>query len=99
MTTRHKFTLRALAENDLADIYHFSVMHWGEQRTEDYIRSLNTAFERIASQPDIGFDYNFVRPQLRGYRVISHIVFYKAFDTHVAILRILHKSMDFQRHF
>jgi len=80
------FRLRPEAEHDLEKIYEYSVQEFGPERTERYIRDLNDAFSKLANEPSLGRNYDFVRPKLLAFNVVSHVVFFKPsqkiLDTH-----------------
>jgi toxin ParE1/3/4 len=90
--------LRPKAYKDIEQIYHYSVTRWGEARAELYISDLNDTFEVLAETPSIERDCGFIRPNLFSCSVVSHVVFYKATVTGIAVIRVLHKSMDHMRH-
>jgi len=71
------FKLRPKAESDLVDIYHYSLNEWGSARTDSYLRDLSNAFQQLADNHALGRDYSHVRPDLRAYSVLSHVIFYK----------------------
>ncbi|GAA0422162.1 type II toxin-antitoxin system RelE/ParE family toxin [Cocleimonas flava] len=91
--------LRPLAEKDLEAIYDYSYQEFGEKRAVEYIHNLNKAFIKIADNPNLGSQCNYVKSGLLSFHVISHIVFFRATKTQISIIRVLHKSMDYPRHF
>ena len=92
------FRIKPQAEKDLENIYDYSYQEFGSARADQYIRDLNTAFHKLADNPNLGSDYKHVRPELRAYSVVSHVVFFKPSVYGAIILRVLHKSMDYERH-
>ena len=90
--------LRPKAEEDLEGIYLYSQKEWGISRAVTYIRDINAAFEVLANNAALGRNYNDVRPNLRAYNVASHVVLYKPINRGIAVIRVLHKSMDSKRH-
>jgi toxin ParE1/3/4 len=90
--------LRPKAESDLAGIYLYSVKEWGSAQAESYFQSIDDAFHLITQNPMLGRDYGVVRPNLRAYDISSHVIFYKRIKQGIAIIRILHHSMDVRRH-
>lgn len=83
---------------DLENIYTYSVKEFGQSRAEEYIRSLEASFENLLKSPEVGRKCDYIRSKLRAYNVGSHIVFFKEISFGIVIIRILHKSMDFNRH-
>ena len=92
------FKLRPKAAKDLEDIYFYSVEKWGIPRADTYIKDINNAFNQLIENSGLGRDYGDVRPNLLAYFVGSHIIFYKFVGRDIAVVRVLHQSMDFKRH-
>ncbi|WP_339899131.1 type II toxin-antitoxin system RelE/ParE family toxin [uncultured Gilvimarinus sp.] len=89
------FQLSIQAKNDLKTIAVYTQHKWGKAQRRIYLRQFDDAFHSIAETPAIGITCDFVRPGYRKFPVTSHIVFYrKVSDTHIEIVRILHKRMD-----
>ncbi|HSC76179.1 MAG TPA: type II toxin-antitoxin system RelE/ParE family toxin [Pseudomonadales bacterium] len=93
------FKLRPKAEEDLENIYQYSIEHWGNTRADEYIREISTAFLTLAENPLLGRDCSDIRPEFRAFTVASHVVFYKPSNSGVAVVRVLHQSMDCQKYF
>jgi len=52
MTTRN--TLRQLAQNDLEEIWLYSLQEWGIDQADKYIRALVSRFAWLSENPNIG---------------------------------------------
>ncbi len=98
MEENRAFRLRPKAEQDLEKIYEYSVQEFGIERAAQYIRDLNDAFNRLASDSSLGRNYDFVRPNLLAFNIVSHVIFFKPSSFGITILRVLHRSMDYGRH-
>jgi toxin ParE1/3/4 len=67
-----------------------------------FLRAAEAAFEQLANTPGIGLRYEPENPLFDGVRFSpisrfkKYLVFYKAFDDGVEILRILHGARDIQ---
>lgn len=92
------YRLYPKAINDLESIYLYSSSEFGIQRTEDYFLAIETSFQRLADDPMIARKCDYIRHNLRAFNVGSHIIFFKMTGYGVAIIRVLHQSMDFLRH-
>ena len=92
------YRLYPKAINDLESIYLYSSSEFGIQRTEDYFLVIETSFQRLANDPLISRKCDYIRQDLRAFNVGSHIIFFKMTDYGVAVIRVLHQSMDFIRH-
>jgi len=98
MPKNKTFQLRPKADDDLENIYEYSYQEFRSARAENYINDLDDAFHTLADKPGSGNDYGHIRPGLKAYRVVSHVIFFRPSVNGVTILRALHKSMDFGRH-
>ena len=98
MLKNKKFRLQPKAIEDLEKIYEYSYQEFGNARAAQYIRDLDTVFHKLADEPTSSIDYSHVRPGLMAYRVVSHLVFFKSSIYGITILRVLHKTMDYERH-
>ena len=98
MPENRRFQLRPQADKDLESIYAYSYREFGSARAQRYIRDLSAAFRKLAAEPQLGMDYSHVRPHLMAYQVVSHVVFFKPSVDGITVLRVLHKSMDCERH-
>ncbi len=94
----HNIKLKPKAYDDLTNIYQYSHKEFGQAKAAQYIKSLDEAFSKLANDSNIGTDYSDIRPQLLAYLATSHIVFFKRSKHGITVLRILHQSMDFNRH-
>ena len=92
------YRLYLKAINDLESIYLYSKREFGIQRTEDYILEIETSFQRLADDPMIARKCDYIHLDLRAFNVGTHIIFFKITDYGIAVIRVLHQSMDFIRH-
>ncbi|MBR4302073.1 MAG: type II toxin-antitoxin system RelE/ParE family toxin [Bacteroidaceae bacterium] len=89
------------AIEDLSNIWEYTVEVWSEQQADKYYNLIIDSFTRILENPLLlGLKYDEVYPGLFGLKVKKHIVFYQLFSNQdILIIRILHESMDYKRHF
>lgn len=92
------FRLYPKAINDLEDVYLYSTREFGLQRTEDYILAIEASFQYLANDPLISRKCDYIHQNLRAFNVGSHVIFLKITDYGIAVIRVLHQSMDFNRH-
>jgi toxin ParE1/3/4 len=98
----NNFRLSALAKNDLLSIFSFTLQNWGEDQARVYAKKLSNCFEMLAQSPNIGTKRNNLFNQALSFSMGSHIIFYrenKPLKTQIEIARVLHQSMDFEKHF
>ena len=93
-----KIRVHALAESDLIDIWQYPCGEWGEIQADKYLDQLDSGIGKLANNPELGMKRDYVRD---GYRVLlvgSHAVYYTVTPDTVHIIRVLHGSMDPDRH-
>jgi len=90
------------AEEDLINITEYTIKKWGYRQADKYNLEIENAYQIIKKNP---FDLlcksrDDILTNLRSINVGKHAIFYRILnDTTIEILRILHLSMDFKRHF
>lgn len=90
------FQLSKEAKNDLRSIALFTENRWGKAQRNLYIKQLDEAFLMLAQNPNLGFSCNYIRDGYRKFRQGSHIIFYKHIaQSTILVVRVLHKSMDY----
>jgi len=92
------FTLRPKTLADLESIWDYTVETWGEEQAERYLRLINQSFHKIADNPGLGRPCDAIRKGYRRLGVGRHMVFYRAGDNGIDVVRILHERMDVNRH-
>lgn len=95
-----KYRLSRLAENDLADIWRYTLDHWSREQANKYVTGLLNACADIAKAPEsAGRPYGYVREGYRKYPYGRHMIFYRILeDGSPLISRVLHERMDYERH-
>jgi toxin ParE1/3/4 len=93
-----KIHVSELAESDLIGIWQYSFEEWGEIQADKYLDQLDSGIRKLAHNPELGMKRDYARD---GYCVLfigSHAVYYTATPDIVHIIRVLHGSMDPDRH-
>jgi len=93
-----EFTLRPKAIADLGAIWDYTVETWGEEQAERYLHLINQSLRKIAYHPGLGRPSDEIRKGYRMYGVGRHLIFYRANDAEIDVVRILHERMDVDRH-
>lgn len=94
-----KLTIAPLAVNDLKNIGRYTEKNWGKKQRNAYLENFATLFEKIRMGKVAGRNRDTVQQGLLCYPCQKHLVFYKKdVGNGVDILRILHQSMDIDRH-
>ena len=86
------------ADADLAAIYRYSESVWGDSVAERYIRKISNIFQVLLANPSVGKSCTFISPNLCARACGSHVTFYRPTDFGIAVIRILHKSMNYPAH-
>ncbi len=94
-STQKTFRLKPKAENDLENIYAYSYRAFGQIRAKRYIHELSATFKQLAEDAALGRDMSLIRKGIQVYPVNSHVIFYKTTGFGITVIRVLHKSMDY----
>ena len=92
------YTLSSAAQADLEGIWDYTVRRWGEAQAEDYTRNIQAACEALGNGVLVSRSAEEVRAGYRKVTVGSHVMFFRMQSDVVEIIRILHQSMDVERH-
>jgi toxin ParE1/3/4 len=93
------FLLTVAARKDIIDIGRFTTENWGKRQRDKYLKQLDDAFRLLSRQPDMGRDAENIKPGYKKFSQGSHIIFYRAgTESNIVVIRILHNSMDVDRH-
>ena len=93
-----RYSLTPAAQADLAEIWDYTVKHWGEAQAERYTRDIQAACEGLSAGTSVGLSAEDIRPGYRKIAVGSHIMYYRERSGAFEIIRILHRRMDVSRH-
>ena len=86
------------AQTDLAAIWDYTALHWGEEQADAYVLSLGETMKLLANQPGLGRNIDDIREGYFKFPAASHIFIYRTRPNTIEVVRILHKSMDVERH-
>lgn len=87
------------AVNDMIELYVYSLSEYGDTRADHYQQALEAHFLTLVDNPLLGRDFSHIRHGVRRSLCQSHGVYYRATDTGILILRVLHQSRDPARFF
>ena len=91
----NKFLLSSKAITDLIKIAKYTQLTWGATQRNDYLKILDSTFQLLAAEPELGINCDYIREGYSKYPQASHVIYYKENKKHqIFIVRILHKSMD-----
>lgn len=92
-----RYGLSPLAEADLEDIWRYTVENWSVRQAEAYHTEIVEVFEGLASGLKVGRRAD-IREGYFKYAVGSHVIYYLLADAEIAVIRVLHRRMDVNRH-
>ena len=97
-----KFTQRLSrwAEENLAAIAEQTLEDWGERQDVKYRDLLKQGFAKITANPltSGSKDRDEIFPRCRSFHVGRHVILYRIGGNVVEVARVLHDSMDLDRH-
>ncbi len=89
---RYEVTRQALA--DLREIVRYTRATWGPKQARLYREELELCIQKLALSPGLGRVRADVAPSVRSFPIARHVAFYVAREGGIAVLRVLHPSMD-----
>ena len=94
----YTLVLSAEAQDDLEDIFSYTLQTWGLEQLSEYSALINSTLAAIADNPNLGHS----RPEIESrYRCLGaghHLIFYRVGEATVYVVRILYGRMDVSRH-
>ena len=94
------YKLSEYAEKDLAGIFDYTLQTWGEEQFRRYRDKLQEALDEICKNP-LSVRSKSRDELFKGCRSFSagkHVILYRVKEVRVEIARVLHQSMDLERH-
>ncbi len=89
--------IRPRARQDLKRIWRYTADQWGDAQADLYLAQIDAGVRGLANFPDIGEPMEHVRTAYRKLQINRHLIFYRATDPIVEIVRVLHQAMDVAR--
>jgi toxin ParE1/3/4 len=93
-----EYALSRRAQSDLDEIWDYSAQRWGRDQANRYVEALRDSIKRVAAEPSRGRSMTVGHKSYQRYRSRSHLIFYRKTNRGIRIVRILHESMDHERH-
>lgn len=92
----YKFSKKA--EGDLIDIWTYSFDRWGKIQADHYVQALYSAICLLVENPLMSKSRDAFGTGYRSHSQGKHIIFYRPTHYGIRVVRILHQSMDSERH-
>jgi len=93
-----QFKVSAKANNDLFDIGLYTQNKFGIRQRNKYLVSIADKFQTLANKPELGRERLNIRNGYYSVLIQKHIIFYKLYNYGIRIIRVLHQSMEFDKH-
>ncbi len=91
------YDLSEKAKADLRGIWNFTDDRWGEQQADTYYREIIKTIELLAMGDRQGRKAD-VRDGYLKYPIGRHLVYFTRENDRIKVVRVLHQSMDVDRH-
>ena len=88
------YELSQEADNDLSQIYDYTIEKFGTSQAIEYLTSFEQVFQSLCSNPKLGRKRDEIRKRVRSFSNESHVVFYTILEDRIRIIRVLHASRD-----
>ncbi|MCY4283390.1 MAG: type II toxin-antitoxin system RelE/ParE family toxin [Gammaproteobacteria bacterium] len=89
---------QALSEQDLIEIWLYTLNEWGEYQADKYLDDLEEAMRLLAEQPLICRERTELSPPVRIHHHVHHLIAYQVLEDGINVIRVLHESMDVDSH-
>lgn len=86
------YRLTRQAEDDLIDIFLYSIEQFGPQQAARYKEELKSCFALLATRPRMGRPAATIAEGVRRHEHRSHVILYELQDDLVLILAVIHAS-------
>lgn len=97
----HKIEISEAANEEFSDIYHYTVLTFGEKQYEIYEGKFKSAFLKIRNMPTIGHSRPDLPSEYLCYNMEQHAIIYKVNEANksISILRVIHTKANFNEQF
>ena len=86
------------ARSDIADIWNYTRLTWGEAQADRYVDELFDSCKQLTEHPGLGRPQPHLHPDMHVYPHASHHIFYLANRRPVTFIAFLHGRMDMPQH-
>lgn len=85
------------ALSDIDQIWTYTAENWGLDQADRYVDDIHNACLDLADGVKQGRQVD-VRVGYLKYAIGRHLIFYRLSDVGISVVRVLHQSMDVDRH-
>lgn len=94
-----KIRLSQTAEQQLEDIWFYTLSEWSEEQANQYVGSIEQGIRRLLEYPLLGKARPDINKEIRVLQIQKHSIFYRVSSEYVDIIGILHGRMDAKGYF
>lgn len=94
-----KYYVSPAAALDLDNIWLYGLEQWGLKQADHYQEKIIEMLIFLVENPTFGKNRDEINQGYTSYSVGSHVLFFSLEQEEIRVLRVLHKSMDFEQHF
>ena len=92
------YKLSNKAEQDLRNIYRYTVSNFGQLQAEAYLSGLEETLIQISSKPTLAQKVDAIRKGYRRYLYREHAVYFIEKKPAIYVVRVLHQQMKASLH-
>jgi plasmid stabilization system protein ParE len=92
-----EYRLSERAAQDIADIYAYSLSHWGEDRADEYVESIYRALKKLAAHPGRNTSRHKRSTPFRMIAVRQHFALYEILNDEIIVLALMHQAQDIEK--
>jgi toxin ParE1/3/4 len=85
---------QSLAEQDLVNVWLYTLERWGERQADKYLDDLEQAMLLLAETPLACRERDELTPAVRIHHHKHHMIVYETVQDGINVVRVLHESMD-----
>ena len=93
-----RYILSPNAARSIAEIYKYTIEKFGERQVRRYLENFRDRFSFLVGNPLLGKKRNDLKHSYYSYFEGSHTIYYKILGENIAIIDVLHQSMEPRHH-
>jgi len=92
------YRLSNKAEQDLRNIYRYTVSNFGQLQAEAYLSGLEETLVQVCNTPALAHKVDDIRKDYRRYLYQEHVVYFIEKKSFIYVVRVLHQQMKASLH-
>lgn len=87
------YRLTKSATQDLLQIRHYTLEHWGEAQSHQYLSNLEQCFTLLSEQSGMGKKLPDLNNEALNFQHNQHVIYYRLHQGDIIIFAVLHQRM------